>query len=575
MEVAYIEDVNHVSKTNAIDLGKKGSDEPLEVELNEYLTKFLDISENSKDTDKKEKDMSLKEGLKTFPKAVTWSVILSSTLIMEGYDKNLINSLYTVPAFAEKYGDWFEDSSQYQIPAKWQIALSMGAYAGEIIGLFIAGIIADRIGYRKTLMGGLALVTGLIFIVFFATNRGMLLGAQILLGIPWGAFQTLSVTYASEVCPLALRLYLTTYANCCWVIGQLISAGVLRGFVSNNSELAYRIPFAIQWVWPIPIIIGIFFAPESPWWLIRKEKYIEAKNSIRRLLSINKNLLNKEAMAEAMLNKMKMTLRQESDIAIGSYLDCFKGTDLRRTMIASVTWLVQSCTGSALIGYSSYFYRQAGLAASMSFTFTIIQYCLGIAGTLTVWLISQRAGRFTIYFYGLSTMFGLLFVVGCLGISNTEETAYAAGSFLLIYTFVYNTCVGSMCYCIVTEIPSIRLRAKTVVIARNVYNVSSILVSVITPYMLNPTEWNWKAKTGFFWSGFALLSAIWCWFELPETEGRTFAELDQLFHEKTNARNFKKKEVEVFNAERLFSKFGKEGIKTFIDQRNTNLSDKA
>lgn len=74
-------------------------------------------------------------------------------------------------------------------------ALSMGAYVGESIGLFMAGIIADRIGYKKTLKvwcREMVLLTGLILLSFLQRIK-----AQILLGISWGTFQTLSVTYAS------------------------------------------------------------------------------------------------------------------------------------------------------------------------------------------------------------------------------------------------------------------------------------------------------------------------------------------------------------------------------------------
>ena len=47
-----------------------------------------------------------------------------------------------------------------------------------------------------------------------------------------------------------------------WVIGQLISAGVLRGLLNRSDEWGWRIPYAVQWVWPIPIIIGVVLAPE-------------------------------------------------------------------------------------------------------------------------------------------------------------------------------------------------------------------------------------------------------------------------------------------------------------------------
>lgn len=53
----------------------------------------------------------------------------------------------------------------------------------------------------------LILITAWTAIFFTAPNVQALLAAEILAGIPWGVFQTLSVTYASEVCPVALRGY--------------------------------------------------------------------------------------------------------------------------------------------------------------------------------------------------------------------------------------------------------------------------------------------------------------------------------------------------------------------------------
>ena len=68
---------------------------------------------------------------------------------------------------------------------------------------------------------------GFIFISFFSETLGGQLAGQILCGIPWGAYQTITTVYAAEVLPVSLRGYLTSYVNLCWVIGQLIASGVL------------------------------------------------------------------------------------------------------------------------------------------------------------------------------------------------------------------------------------------------------------------------------------------------------------------------------------------------------------
>jgi SP family general alpha glucoside:H+ symporter-like MFS transporter len=60
-------------------------------------------------------------------------------------------------------------------------------------------------------MGALAMMIAFIFIPFFAQTLQTLLIGEILQGIPWGVFQTMTTAYASEVCPVSLRAYLTTY----------------------------------------------------------------------------------------------------------------------------------------------------------------------------------------------------------------------------------------------------------------------------------------------------------------------------------------------------------------------------
>lgn len=67
--------------------------------------------------------------------------------------------------------------------------------------------------------------------------------------------------------------------------------------------------------------------------------------------------------------------------------------------------------------------------------------------------------------------------------------------------------------------------------------------------MLNPTAWNWKAKSGFFWGGLCFLCAVWTYFRLPEPKDRTYGELDILFENKVSARKFKSTVVSSFEPE--------------------------
>lgn len=127
--------------------------------------------------------------------------------------------------------------------------------------------------------------------------------------------------------------------------------------------------------------------------------------------------------------------------------------------------------------------------------------------------------------------------------------------------------MGPICYAIVAEIPSTRLRQKTVVLARNFYNLASIVGNVLTPRMLNPGAWNWGAKAGFFYAGTCFCCFLWAFFRLPEPKGRTYGELDVLFERRIPARQFAGTVVESYHVSDNDSDIGeKKGVSTHLEQ---------
>ncbi|TKA82733.1 hypothetical protein B0A55_01267 [Friedmanniomyces simplex] len=516
-----------------------------------------EITLNAKKATDKEHNMTLMQGVRLYPKAIAWSMLISTCIAMEGYDVCLINNFYAFPQFNRKYGVYDEATASYQIPARWQAGLSNGANVGEMIGLMLNGWVSERFGYRYTVIGCLMCIVGFTAIFFTAQNVQALLAAEILCGIPWGVFQTLTITYASEVCPVALRGYLTTYVNACWGLGQLIGIGVIRSMVNRTDEWAYRIPYALQWMWPPFLIVGIFFAPESPWWLVRKGRLAEAKTSLLRLTSLNRET---DFSASETLSMMQHTTALEEHLTHGTtYLDCLRGTDLRRTELVCMCWAMQNLSGNAFSNYSTYFLEQAGVSTSNSYNFAMGQYAINIAGVVGAWtLMSFGVGRRTLYLSGLAGLCSILLIMGFLGLvpaSHKTQAGLATGSLMIIWALVFQLTVGTVCYSLVAELSTRRLQIKTVVLGRNLYIIVGIVTSVLTPYMLNPTAWGWGNYTGFFWAGLCGGSLVYTYFRVPEPRGRSFAELDMLFERGVPARDFAGAEVDVFG-----EAGGKEGV---------------
>ncbi|KAK8157300.1 hypothetical protein IWX90DRAFT_442255 [Phyllosticta citrichinensis] len=508
------------------------------------------VKHNAKAATEKEQSMTLLEGIRLYPKAIGWSVLISTCIVMEGYQICLLGSFYAVDAFNKKYGELAKDGS-YQIPARWQSGLSNGAYCGEIIGLMINGWVSERFGYRYTVMACLALLTGLIAVFYTAPSVVELQVAEVLAGIPWGVFQTLTITYASEVSPVAMRGYLTTYVNFCWGLGQLIGVSVIKANLYRDDQWSYRIPYALQWMWPVPLFIGIAFAPESPWWLVRKGRTEDAKKSLLRLTS---SKVNKNFDPDETISMMVHTTALEDRITKGaSYLDCFKGCDLRRTEIVCMCWAMQNLSGNSFSNYSTYFLEQAGLSSSSAFDFTMGQYAINMVGTIGAWfLMSWGIGRRSLYLYGLCGLCSMLLIMGFLGLvpdAHKKSASMATGSMMICWAMVYQLTVGTVCYSLVGELSTRRLQIKTVVLGRNLYNVVGIICSVLSPYMLNPDEWDWSNFTGFFWASIAFCCIIYTYFRVPEPRGRSFAELDLLFERGVSARKFETTQVDVFDEE--------------------------
>lgn len=59
-----------------------------------------DVVENAKAAAHKEQKMSLLQGIKLYPKAIAWSVLISTTIVMEGYDISLVNNFCMCPCLS-------------------------------------------------------------------------------------------------------------------------------------------------------------------------------------------------------------------------------------------------------------------------------------------------------------------------------------------------------------------------------------------------------------------------------------------------------------------------------------------
>lgn len=159
---------------------------------------------------------------------------------MESYDVFLIGNFVALPAFREKYGVFDVATNSYVIVTKWQSALQVSGQLGALIGVFLAGPLTSRIGYRWATLTGLMLLNVFIFAFYFAESLPVIFVAQLLEGMPWGIFIANAPAYCSEIVPIKLRAPATQMLQMFWAIGSIIVGAVTYRYNNINDPSAYK-----------------------------------------------------------------------------------------------------------------------------------------------------------------------------------------------------------------------------------------------------------------------------------------------------------------------------------------------
>ena len=113
-----------------------------------------------------------------------------------------------------------------------------------------------------------------------------------------------------------------------------------------------------------------------------------------------------------------------------------------------------------------------------------------------------------------------------MGIPTQPSAAFSwtAGSMILLLSATSDFSVGPVVYTIVSELPSTRLRAKSIVLARNAYNIMNLAFTNIISYrQFNQDAWNWGPKACFFWAGINLIMNTYLYFRLRKSFNVSFA----------------------------------------------------
>nr|QFR37082.1 MFS transporter [Cyberlindnera americana] len=473
---------------------------------------------------KVEHDLTRWQAAKRYKNVCFYTFVIVWTMVMWGYEGTAGAMLVAIPQFREDFGYEYEGS--YVLEAKWQSAISGGPAASMTVAFILGSYFSDIFGRRKILLVASMFSLPWITIQFVATSIELFFAGKFMNGFALGALSACCSTYISEISPLALRGISSTLLSISMSTGPFICVLINNTTSTYTSRMAYRGIFIPQWVFACTAIMLQCFIPESPYWLLSKDRKKDAIKNLRRMF-------DNEADVQAQYALMSVTVEEAKAISskAGTYIDCFRKKDFRRTWLTAFAFVMQAFSGVAYVGsYSTYYFELSGFDTQKSFSMTCVCQALSISGVITAIFLVDRVGRRKLLITGMILITICNLLVACLGLNKSNQPAMTASSaFLILYNYIYNIGIGPVPYILGNELSSVFLRAKTISMGNALNNAMQTMWSVVLPYMFNTNEGNMGSKINFIFTGLSFVSIFIFYIYLPETAHRSFEEIDEMF----------------------------------------------
>ena len=395
------------------------------------------------------------------------------------------------------------------------------AQIGCIFGAMLGGTICDLFGRKKALFFSSVLFGLSTIFTAFAPSIGVFNVFRIIGGLGVGLASIVSPMYIAEIAPSSIRGRLVTLNQFAICIG-LLSAVIVSYFMSFH--LGWRWMFASQSIPILFFIGGLFVIPESPRWLVKKNRNKEAFLVLKRI--------NGETVAHSEMEEIEESLKSES----GKFSELFqKGIRLALIIAVCLAFFQQWSGATPMLLYAPLIFQKAGftLASDAIFQSVMLAGWLVLCTVFALWLV-ERIGRRRLLIVGSLAM--------AVGLICTSLFFYLKmeGIFLLFMMFIsigaYSMSLAPLAWLIMAEIFPTRIRGVAMSIASVVLWVSTVMVNQLFPVLSNLSEEVFGSEFGIFliYALVCVITAIFVWFVLPETKGKSLEQISALWLKKSN-----------------------------------------
>ncbi|KAK7695523.1 hypothetical protein QCA50_000159 [Cerrena zonata] len=445
-----------------------------------------------------------------------------------GYDQGVMSALLTAKQFEKVFPQVVVDPDQPSNHATLQSFIVAIYEIGCLIGALSNLWVGDRLGRRKTIvLGGVIMIIGAILQATSFSYAQMVV-ARIVTGLGNGLNTSTVPSYHAECSPASKRGSFIMIEGSLITFGIMISGLTSHGsFWATGSSVQWRVPIALQIVFAVMMIGGIFFLPESPRWLAKEGRNVEALAVIAALEgeshdapSVRQTYLGiREAVnAEAHLPGERSPIRE---IFTGG-----RSQNFRRAFLGVVNQCFQQITGINIITYyATILFERLGIDDVKS---RIIAACNGteyfLASLIAIALI-DRVGRRKLMLFGAVGQCGTMILLAILGSIDNSPAQIISAVLLFVFNSFFAVGWLGMTWLYPAEIVGLRIRAPANAFSTASNWIFNFMVVMVTGPSFNNISWGTYIV-------FAALNAFIIpivYFFFPETAGRSLEDMDVVF----------------------------------------------
>ncbi|HET6815813.1 MAG TPA: sugar porter family MFS transporter [Mycobacteriales bacterium] len=394
---------------------------------------------------------------------------------------------------------------------QWIVAVLL---LGAIGGAVIAGYLADRISRRWT-----KAISGAVYVIAalgsaFAQDVPELIVARFVLGLSVGCASFVSPMYIAEQTPPKIRGGVVSFNQLMIVSGILcayIADWALKGVAGN-----WRWMLGLAALPGLALLVGMFFVPYSPRWLVEKGRTEEAKDVLQKTRP-------KDEVADE-LQDIEQVVDEQRQVRL---TDLFRGRIRALVVVGLGLAIFQQLVGvNTVIYYSPTILSFTGLQANAAVTQALTIGIVNVVFTVVAVLLLDRVGRRPLLLIGT---IGLTIALIVLGLffqlpALRHDAPWVALVALLAFMASFAVGLGPVFWLMISEIYPLKYRSRAMAVSTVANWAANFLVSY---FFLSFVGWVGKPGTFWIYAGLGAAAVAFFWWRVPETKGRSLEDVER------------------------------------------------